>query len=108
MCVYLFFVLFTYKSNIKPLFFDSATRFLRRLEKSIKTRSQFMAVATSDSGPEADDNSDSCLDSPKITSPLLRQTGGGGSAGNTQSTNQKQPSHVLMRQKASYRNSVDI
>lgn len=70
-----------------------------------------MAVATSDSGPEADENSDSCLDSPKITSPLLRQTGGGGgggSAGTTQSTNQKQPSHVLMRQKASYRNSVDI
>lgn len=66
-----------------------------------------MAVATSDSGPEVDDNSDSCLDSPKITSPLLKQTSGG-SAGATQSTNQKQPSHVLIRQKASYKNSVDF
>lgn len=108
MCV--FTCLLSFSSNIKPPSFRFRNRFLRRLEKSIKTRSQFMAVATSDSGPEADDNSDSCLDSPKITSPLLRQTGGGGggSAGTTQSTNQKQPSHVLMRQKASYRNSVDI
>lgn len=59
-----------------------------------------MAVATSDSGPEADDNSDTC-----VTSPLLKQTSGSGA---TQSGNQKQPSHVLIRQKASYRNSVDI
>uniref|UniRef100_A0A336N481 CSON006260 protein n=1 Tax=Culicoides sonorensis TaxID=179676 RepID=A0A336N481_CULSO len=85
-------------------------RFLRRLEKSIKNRTQFMSVATSDSGPEADDNSDSCLDSPKITSPLLKQgnNGTGGTSSITQGINQKESSHVLTRQKASYRNSVDI
>lgn len=89
------------------LFFNN--RFLRRLQKSIKTRSQFMAVATSDSGPDADDNSDAFMDSPKITSPLLKkQTSDGFSSSNTQSDNQKQPSHVLVRQKASFKNSVDI
>lgn len=57
---------------------------------------------TSDSDPvDQDDNSsDALLDSPKATSPLLRAAGG--------ATAQKNPSHVLIRQKASYKNSIDI
>lgn len=66
-----------------------------------------MAVATSDSGPENDNNSENsdAHDSPKATSSLLKQSIGGLKA---KKNNQKQASHVLMRQKASCQNSVDI
>lgn len=69
---------------------------------------------TSDSDPvdQGDNSSDALLDSPKATSPLLKQGpgAGGGRAGIKSPTSmaQRHAPHVLIRQKASYKNSVDI
>lgn len=72
---------------------------------------------TSDSDPvEQDGNSSDTFGSPKATSPLLKQTsrdsgsggGGGGKMATVTGGGQRHSGHVLIRQKASYKNSVDI
>lgn len=64
---------------------------------------------TSDSDPvEQDDNStDALLDSPKATAPLMQKKDNNDSKSITTS-NQRHGTHVLIRQKASYKNSLDI
>lgn len=66
---------------------------------------------TSDSDPvEPDGNSSDTFDSPKATSPLLKQAArDSGSGANIMAGDGRRHSgHVLIRQKASYKNSVDI
>lgn len=63
---------------------------------------------TSDSGPDVDqEESSDALDSPaKASSPLLKEHQSSTASNSSNSTLNKH--HVLIRQKASYKNSLDV